>query len=168
LKLRQLGDEKENRLGLVVRQIQESINKRRQIFADEPAAQLKLDAEEAETRTFARRSGVGRYPNFLSVKAASGRYGRTPDLGFYDLSHHFVHGTDFAMNFSRQRLNTEHVLVHDRTKTLWVQVGVAIFASLSLVDATKGAAEVFGWHGVQALADLQDEFDAIQVAVKPP
>lgn len=168
LKLRELGDDTSKRLGLVVTHVKKSIDERRYIFANEPEANAKLDNEESELAAFAQRSGVGRYPAFLSIRAAIERFERGPDSGLYGLGHHFVHGTDFAMNFSRQKIDTGEMLIRDRTKTLWVQLGVAIFASLSLVEATKGAAQVFGWRGVTKLADLQDEFNSIQDKVRAP
>jgi hypothetical protein len=162
LKLRELGDDTKNRLGLVVTHIKKSIDERRYILADEPEAIAKLHKEERDLADFAKHSGVGRYPSFLSTKAAIERFERTPDSGFYNLTHHFVHGTDFAMNFGRQKVDTGELFVHDRTKTLWIQLGVAIFASLSLVEAAKGAAQVFGWQGVSKLGEIQDEFNGIQ------
>jgi len=59
-------------------------------------------------------------------------------------------------------------MVHDRTKTLWVHLCVALFASLSLAEAARGTAEVFGWQGADALAAIQDELDEIQQRVKRP
>jgi hypothetical protein len=170
LKLRQVGEDQDRRLALVAQHLQNGITQLRYLFdtADDPAAQAKVTEQERQLAELARRNGVGKYAEFLSPKAAAKRYQRVEDLDFHALTQQFVHGNEIATTFSRDQSTPGVLTVRDRTTTLWVQLGVALFASLSLVEATRGTAQVFGWQGVDALAAIQDELDAIQKRVERP
>lgn len=170
LKLRELGDNESDRLGLIVRHALDAITEKRNLLVKkdrsaeggDPGVVEQLNDEEAKLMQFATTSGITKIPKFLSVKAAIERYGRTPDLGFYEMSHQFVHGSDLAISFGRTRRGEDELLINDRTSDLWFQVGVAAFVSLSLVEATRGAAKVFGWKGAEEVAALQDLLDPLQ------
>jgi hypothetical protein len=170
LKLMELGADSERRLALIAQHVQDAITQQRNLFDNRADldAQARLNEVEQKMADFAKRSGVGKFAEFLSPKAGADRFNRSADWDFYRLTHQFVHGTDVAVTFSREQTSPGELAIRDRTNTLWVQLGVATFASLSLVEATRGTSQVFGWQGVDGLVSIQDELDAIQRRVHRP
>jgi hypothetical protein len=170
LRLKQLQEEPEARIALVLGWVNRSLNEKRGLMQmaksigldeDIAGALAAIENDRAKLLRYAARHSVTALRSFLSVKAAAIRYGRKDDFWTYEWAHESVHGSDAAYMFSRKKLADQTAGMHAKTGDPEILASFAEFAARSVTEATLSAFAILDWPPPQGLSAPADEMRAI-------
>jgi hypothetical protein len=166
LRLAEIGDAGEKRGALILGWANNSIENKKNLLkeatrlgleSDPTALFAELESQQKKLQSHRSRNGIGPLRSFLSERAASEKFGRSHDYWSYAFSHEFVHGSDFALTYSRKKRADGVLAVYDQTNDPQLSLGVACFSAKSVLQAAAATALTFNWSGIKAIEILETE-----------
>lgn len=121
-----------------------------------------LEIQKEKLQGYMARNGITRLKKPLSEKEASHRLDRAKDYWSFQYAHEFVHGSDTAYLYRRQKLENDIYGMFAKNGDIGIALGVAQFAGKALLLAGIDTVEMFGRGSKERFQALIDELDALE------